>query len=76
MERFIPYEKLGKKAKKAINDRRRAVWAMSPVTKRTENKKIYNRKKSLRREELDEGLFKSRIKGHNNVQTLRDEASD
>ena len=44
--RFVPYEKLGKKAKRQTDRLRRADWgAISPVTRMTPDKKVYNRKK-------------------------------
>ena len=45
MKRFVPREKLGKKARKLIDSERRATWAFSPVTKKVESRKLYNRKK-------------------------------
>lgn len=49
MEKFIPFEKLSKKKQKELNKAKRNTWGMTnPVTKRSENKKIYNRKKSNR----------------------------
>ena len=51
--RFIPKEKLSKKAQRELNAARRTLWAVSPVSKKVESKKVYNRKKSalLRRED-------------------------
>lgn len=50
MEKFIPYEKLSKKQQKAINAKRRGTWgALSPVTRKVESKKIYNRQKARKR---------------------------
>ena len=46
VEKFIPYEKLSKKKKRERNADRRAVWAISPVTRKPENPKAYNRKKA------------------------------
>ena len=46
MEKFIPSEKLSKKKKRELNERRRTLWALSPVTRRPENPKAYNRKKA------------------------------
>jgi hypothetical protein len=47
MEKFIPYEKLSKKKKRALNLSKRGSWgAISPVTRRAENPKAYNRKKA------------------------------
>ena len=46
MEKHISYEKLSKKEKRRVNARKRKTWnGASPVTRRTENKKKYNRKK-------------------------------
>lgn len=46
MEKYVSYEKLSKKKKRQINARKRRSWqGASPVTRRTENKKKYNRKK-------------------------------
>ena len=48
-EKFIPYEKLSKKQKKEMDKKRRQTWGdMSPVTRRAENSKAYNRKKLQR----------------------------
>ena len=44
MNRFIPREKLGKKARKALDSQRRATWSFSPATRKVESKKRYNRK--------------------------------
>ena len=49
MEKFIPYEKLSKKKKRELDADRRTVWAISPVTRKSENPKAYNRKKAQKR---------------------------
>ena len=49
MEKFIPYEKLSKKKKRELDAHRRTLWAISPVTRRSENPKAYNRKKARKR---------------------------
>ena len=46
MEKFIPYEKLSKKKKRELDAGRRTVWTISPVTRKSENPKAYNRKKA------------------------------
>ena len=46
MEKFIPYEKLSKKKKRELDAGKRNVWAISPVTRKSENPKAYNRKKA------------------------------
>ena len=43
---FIPRQKLSKKAKRALDLKKRATWdGLNPVTRRTENKKAYDRKR-------------------------------
>lgn len=46
MSKFVPRPKLSKKARKELDAQKRTTWAFSPVTKKVESKKIYNRKKS------------------------------
>lgn len=46
MKKFIPKEKLGKKARKQLDTEQRSTWAFSPVTKKVESKKLYNRKRN------------------------------
>ena len=47
MEKFIPYEKLSKKKKRELNQKRRNTWGvLNPVTRSTENPKAYKRKKA------------------------------
>ena len=45
MARFVPKDKLSKKARKELNRQKRVTWEFSPVTKTVESKKRYNRKK-------------------------------
>ena len=47
MERFIPYEKLSKKEKRALDLARRKTWGqMNPVTRKSVSSKAYNRNKA------------------------------
>ena len=47
MEKFIPYEKLSKKEKRKIDQAKRQTWGeLNPITRKPENSKAYNRKKS------------------------------
>ena len=47
MEKFIPYEKLSKKEKRRLDAQRRTTWgAFSPITRKPENSKAYNRSKA------------------------------
>ena len=43
MAKFIPREKLGKKARRVLDAQRRVRWLFSPTTRKVESKKIYNR---------------------------------
>ena len=56
MKKFIPREKLGKKARKQLDSGRRATWAFSPVTKKVESKKQYNRKRKAHNRYDDYGM--------------------
>ena len=40
------YEKLSKKKKRELDAGKRTIWAISPVTRKSENPKAYNRKKA------------------------------
>lgn len=46
MDKFVPYEKLSKKKKKEMNAERRTSWQISPITRKPENPKAYNRRKA------------------------------
>ena len=49
MDKFIPYEKLSKKAQRERNQQRRGSWgAVNPVTRKPANPKAYNRQKARR----------------------------
>ncbi len=56
MKHIIPREKLGKRARKQLDGARRATWAFSPVTKKVESKKLYNRKKKSHDRNEDYGM--------------------
>ncbi|MBR5427987.1 MAG: hypothetical protein IK118_06540 [Clostridia bacterium] len=53
MEKFVPYEKLSKKKKRELDLKRRKTWSVSPVTRRPQNPKAYNRKKTRLRDPED-----------------------
>ena len=59
MEKFIPFEKLSKKKQRELNNLKRSGWGnLNPVTRKTENKKAYNRKKHHRPSEYEnDGAF-------------------
>ena len=47
MEKFIPYEKLSKKEKRKLDQAKRQTWGnLNPITRKPENSKAYNRKKT------------------------------
>ena len=56
MEKHIPYEKLSKREKRRLDAQRRTTWGtFSPVTRKPESSKAYNRSKARnwRREQHD-----------------------
>ena len=55
MARFVPKDKLSKKAQMELNRQRRITWDFSPVTKTVDSKKLYNRKRNARNRD-DYGL--------------------
>ena len=56
MKKFIPKEKLGKKARKQLDNKQRTTWTFSPVTKKVESKKLYNRKRKAHDRYDDYGM--------------------
>ena len=47
MKKFVPYEKLSKKEKRALNNQRRNTWGnLNPTTRKPENSKAYSRNKA------------------------------
>lgn len=48
MKQFIPREKMSKKARKELDKARRNEWSISPVTRKVESKKRYDRRKTSR----------------------------
>ena len=59
VKRFVPKEKLSKKARKEMNRKRRVTWEFSPVTKTVDSRKVYSRKRKAqnRDDEYGPGLF-------------------
>lgn len=53
MEKYIPYEKLSKKAKRAVDNSRRSRWAIDPRTRKPKRSNAYDRNanKALSRRE-------------------------
>jgi len=49
MQPFLPREKMSKRDKRTLDEKKRIGWdGINPVTRKTENKKMYNRKRSPR----------------------------
>lgn len=48
MARFVPKEKMSKKARKELERQKRTTWAFSPTTRKAESKKQYDRKRHSR----------------------------
>ncbi len=46
MDKFVPYEKLSKKRKRELDLKRRNTWPISPVTRKPDDPKAYNRRKT------------------------------
>ena len=51
MDRFIPKEQLSNKAREALARAGRRTWEISPVSRKTENKKRYDRKRARKPED-------------------------
>jgi len=46
MPRYIPYDKMSKREKRELNNRRRRTWkGLNPVTRKPPDPRAYNRKK-------------------------------
>lgn len=57
MNKFIPYEKLSKKEKRKRDSKKRNTWgSFSPVTRKPENSRAYNRSE-MKRQRLDDMQF-------------------
>ncbi len=62
MKKFIPREKMSKKARKELDKKNRATWGvLNPITRTSKNPKIYDRKKVQKGsfEDSDLNLFAS-----------------
>lgn len=44
MKKLVPKEKMSKKTRRMLDEKRRRLWAISPLTRKIENKKHYQRK--------------------------------
>ena len=56
MPKFVSKSKMSKRSLKELAKKQRVIWDISPVTRKTENKKLYNRKKSSHDREDDYGM--------------------
>lgn len=56
MKRFIPKEKLGRKARKRLDSEQRTTWPFPPVTRKVESKKQYSRKRKTHDRYDDYGM--------------------
>ena len=57
MEKFVPYAKLSKKARRRADREKRRTWEISPVTRRPQNPKAYKRKTGPVTDDGSAGLF-------------------
>ena len=69
MAKFISRQKMNKKARKELDLEQRATWSFSPVTKKVESKKLYNRKKKSteRYDDYSSGLLFLLFRGVQNT---------
>ena len=61
MEKFVPYHKLSKKAKRALDLNKRQTWgALNPTTRKPDKSKAYDRRKeqSWKKDSSSIGLSK------------------
>ena len=56
MAGFVPLSKMSKKARKERNREKRTLWSFSPVTRKVESKKRYNRRKKTHDRYDDYGM--------------------
>ena len=56
MKEFVPAEKMSKKAKRELDRARRKTWDVSPVSRKIENKKHYDRKRKSHARYDDAGM--------------------
>ena len=56
MDKYIPGEKLGKKARRELDAESRGTWGgINPITRKSKNEKAYNRKKARREMDFHPG---------------------
>lgn len=49
MEKYVPFEKLSKEKQRELNAKRRNTWgSISPITRKPNPPKAYNRRKALK----------------------------
>ncbi len=57
MKTFVPREKASKKQRREIDQKRRVVWEVKPVSKRIESAKLYSRRSRRLPDGNPEGAF-------------------
>ncbi len=59
MNKFVPFEKLSKRAKRELQEKNRGTWGpINPTTRKPPNPKAYNRKKARSKfDESDGGVL-------------------
>ena len=55
MQKFVSREKLGKRAKRALDKEQRKTWIINPISRKSNNMKAYDRKKA-RHQADDDGI--------------------
>lgn len=57
MDKYVPFEKMSKRAKQDLAKSHRGSWhGINPVTRKPENPKAYNRRKVRREDDFHDGL--------------------
>lgn len=64
MKKNVPLEKRSKKEKARLAREKRVTWEFSPVSRVKESKRIYQRKRPLRKEDFPERPFELVYIGH------------
>ena len=66
-QKFIPREKLSKKARRALDAQTRQTWGISPVSRKSKNRKAYDRKSSRRPFDGDGSFFMKKKTGERDI---------
>ncbi len=71
MTRFIPREKLGKKARRELDARQRQSWSFSPVTRKVDSRKKYSRQQAKHDLKMTESCFFCKFPNINQIYSMQ-----